>query len=146
MSSYSSSPPISRPNSRARSETPDLLESPEYTALSGGGGGGFNLADELAMAEESETEEAGFLAPQQNRTSVAISGYDGSEYGDIDDDSDGYLSDRVDVDEQQLIELVDEFTEENSQHGAIGQFISDLRNMRGQMDVENHARRYIHKI
>jgi hypothetical protein len=144
MSSYTSSPPVSRPNSRARSETPDILEPPEYSSLSGGGGG-FNLADELAMAEESETEEAGFLAPPPNMASVAISGYEGSEYGDIDDDSDGYLSDRVDVDEQQLSELVDEFTEESSRHGAVGQFISDLRNMRGQMDVENHARRYVQK-
>jgi hypothetical protein len=119
----------------ARSVTPDIIEPAT-------GNGGFNLADELAMAEESETEDSGFLGPTQNRTSIALSDYEGSEYGDIDNDSDGYLDNRVDVDAQALADLLSDFTEESIVYGVIGQFIDHLRNMRGQMDVENHARRY----
>jgi hypothetical protein len=143
MSSYEMSPPTSPGHSpqnsmHARSVTPDIIEPVNYAS----GSGGFNLADELAMAEESETEDSGFLGPAQNRTSIALSDYEGSEYGDIDNDSDGYLDNRVDVDAQALADLISDFTEESIVYGVIGQFIDHLRNMRGQMDVENHARRY----
>ena len=137
MSSYDDTSPVISPRNsiRARSETPDIIEPTEY------GSGGFNLADELAMAEDSD--EGVFLAPPQNRNSAGFSDYDGSEYGDPDDDSDGYLSDHVDVDEQQLSVLVEELVGRDVRSsGAIGRFIRDLRGMRGQMDVENNARRY----
>ena len=105
------------------------------------GGGGFNLADELAMAEDSECEDTGFLAPPANRASTSHSDYEGSEYGDPDEDSDAYLSERVDLHERELAELVEEFAAENTRQGVIGQFMTELRNMRGQMDVENNTRR-----
>jgi hypothetical protein len=138
MSTYS---PTSSPRHSlaARSITPDIIEPTDDFASSGG----FNLADELAMAEDSETEEAGFLAPPANRNSSALSDYEGSEYGDIDEDSDGYLSDHIDKEEQLLNALVQEYADGNAKEGAIGQFVEELRGMRGQMEVENHARRYI---
>jgi hypothetical protein len=137
MSTYS---PTSSPRHSlaARSITPDIIEPADDFASSGG----FNLADELAMAEDSETEEVEFLAPPTNRNSSALSDYEGSEYGDIDEDSDGYLNDRVDNEERLLNELVLEYAEGNAKAGVIGQFVEDLRGMRGQMEVENHARRY----
>lgn len=95
------------------------------------------------MAEDSETEEAGFLAPPANRNSSALSDYEGSEYGDIDEDSDGYLSDHIDKEEQLLNALVQEYADGNAKEGVVGQFVEELRGMRGQMEVENHARRYI---
>ena len=137
-----SSPPTSPRNSlHGRSGTPDIIE-PE------GGGGGFNLADELAMAEEDEEDNnnTGFLIPPVNRNSTVISDYEGSEYGDPDDDSDGYLSDHIDVDEVQLQRLVEEVTGNDAQSGIVGRFMQDLRGMRGQMVVENKARRYYANI
>jgi hypothetical protein len=136
MSSYDDTSPVISPRNsiRARSETPDIIEPAEFEP------GGFNLADELAMAEDSD--DGGFLAPSQNRNSAALSDYEGSEYGDPDDDSDGYLADHVGVDEQQLRGLVEEFVGRDVRSsGAVGRFIQDLRGMRGQMDVENNARR-----
>ena len=136
MSSYDDTSPVISPRNsiRARSETPDIIEPADFRS------GGFNLADELAMAEDSD--DGGFLAPPQNRNSAALSDYEGSEYGDPDDDSDGYLSDHVDVDEQQLRGLVEEFVGRDARSsGAIGKFVQDLRGMRGQMDVENNVRR-----
>ena len=105
-------------------------------------GAGFNLADELAMAEEEglEGHDTGRLSP----TKSAVSGrsdYDGSEYGDIDDDSDGYLDGRIDMDELELQGLVQEVS--GGKDGVINKFVQDLRGMRGQMDVENNARRYV---
>ena len=91
------------------------------------------------MAEDED--DTGFLAPPINRNSSVLGDYEGSEYGDPDDDSDGYLSDRVDVDEQQLQALVEEVTGKDAQSGVIGRFVQDLRGMRGQLDVENNARR-----
>ena len=144
MSSYGDdeSPPLSRQNSfQLRAETPDIIEpTDEFTSPTAGGG--FNLADELAMAEESDGENTGFLSPPKvrglgNRTSD----YEGSEYGDIDDDSDGYLSDHVDLNELQLQLLVEEVGAGRGGN-AVSLFVSDLRGMRGQMDVENLTRRY----
>jgi hypothetical protein len=141
MSSYEdTSPMISPRNSiHTRSETPDIIDPPNFTT-----GAGFNLADELAMAEDSEHEEnKGFLAPPQIRNTTALGDYEGSEYGDPDDDSDGYLSDHIDVEERQLLALVEEVTEKDARSGIVGRFVQDLRGMRGQMDVENNARRYV---
>lgn len=122
------------------SETSDIIEPEEFTPLSPLGG--VNLADELAMAEDSEHEKStGLLAPPQSRNSSSLSDYDGSEYGDIDDDSDGYLSNYINADQQQLNQLVEEVIERGAGNGVIGQFVQDLRGMRGQIDVENNARR-----
>lgn len=145
MSSYEPTSPISYDNEslNGRTGTPDILE-PEDLSFSGAAGGGFNLADELAAAEDSEHEnENGFLVAPQNRMNVIHSDYEGSEYGDIDDDSDGYLSDHVDLEEQQLNRLVEEYSGDKRRHGVIGKFIEELRNMRGQMEVENNIRRYL---
>lgn len=133
------SPTVSPRNSlrAVRSNTPDIIE-PEIPSLSAGGG--FNLAAELAMAEDGEGD--GYLSPPKNRGSTVLSDYEGSEYGDIDDDSDGYLNDHVDSDQQQLQVLVDEVTRKDASQGPIAQFVHDLRRMRGQLDVENNARRY----
>jgi hypothetical protein len=68
------------------------------------------------------------------------SDYEGSEYGDIDDDSDGYLSEHVDVNEVQLLQLAEEVGVGRGEN-AVSLFVSDLRGMRGQMDVENRTRR-----
>lgn len=92
------------------------------------------------MAEDGEGD--GYLSPPKNRGSTVLSDYEGSEYGDIDDDSDGYLNDHVDSDQQQLQVLVDEVTRKDASQGPIAQFVHDLRRMRGQLDVENNARRY----
>lgn len=138
MSSYDEpSPP---PSSHGpRSDTPDVIE-PAHLPQTGG----FNLAAELAMAEDHPDEgaEEGLLSAPVNRYSAGyFSDYEGSEYGDPDDDSDGYLSDHVDPDEVQLEGLVEEVTGENAPRNAVGKFVRDLRGMRGQMDVENGARR-----
>jgi hypothetical protein len=128
MSSYDDPSPLSSP----RSQTPDIIEPATP--------GGFNLAAELAAAEDSPGDDGdGHLAV--NRYSACyFSDYEGSEYGDPDEDSDGYLSQHVDPDERQLQSLVDEVaTPEN----VVGKFVHDLRGMRGQMDVENNARRYL---
>jgi len=144
MSSYEDDtyPSLSRQNSfQLRSETPDIIEQQnEFTSPTGGGG--FNLADELAMAEDSDEDNAeGFLAPPKGRGGVNMaSDYEGSEYGDIDDDSDGYLSEHVDVNEMQLLQLVEEVGAGRGEN-AVSLFVSDLRGMRGQMDVENRTRR-----
>ena len=142
MSSYEdvTSPPLSRNNSfHGRAETPDIVEPHDNDCTSPTAGGGFNLADELAMAEDSD-DNATFLAPPTMRGGNMVSDYEGSEYGDIDDDSDGYLTDHLDVNELQLQQLVEEVgvgKEEN----AVSRFVCDLRGMRGQMDVENRTRR-----
>jgi hypothetical protein len=145
MSSYENdtSPPLSRQNSfQLRSETPDIIEPHNEFTSPTGVGGGFNLADELAMAEESDGDNAAeFLAPPKGRGGVNMaSDYEGSEYGDIDDDSDGYLSEHVDVNEVQLLQLVEEVGVGRAEN-AVSLFVSDLRGMRGQMDVENRTRR-----
>jgi hypothetical protein len=94
------------------------------------------------MAEDSDHEDnTEFLAPPLDRNSMTVGDYEGSEYGDPDDDSDGYLSDHVDVDELQLQALVEEVAGKDARSGVVGQFIHNLRGMRGQMDVENNARR-----
>jgi len=141
MSSYD------RDSDYGGSDTPDIIIEDEMTLTmedddESGKRGGFNLADELAAAEdfEHEDEEEGHLVPNQNRLSFQ-SDYEGSEYGDIDEDSDGYLSDHVDLNELQLSELVKEFCG-NSHHGIIGKFIEKLRNMRGTINMENNVRRY----
>jgi hypothetical protein len=142
MSSYEDVSPVTSPRNSlyARPETPDIVETQEFTPLSPSGG--INLADELAMAEDPEHEDdTGFLAPPQNRNSSSLSDYDGSEYGDIDDDSDGYLSDYIDADQQQLNQLMEDVVEKGGRDGPIGQFVQDLRGMRGQMDVESNTRR-----
>ena len=142
MSSYDDTSSVNSPCEafHGRSETPDIIQPNEFGSPSAAGG--FNLADELAMAEDSDHEQGrGFLVPPQNRNSGVLSDYEGSEYGDPDDDSDGYLSDHVDLNELQLRALVEEFVGKDSKSGVIGQFVQDLRGMRGQMDVENNARR-----
>ena len=139
MSSYDDTSPVISPRNslHVRSGTPDIIE-PEFET----GGLGFNLADELAMAEDSEHEDnTEFLAPPLNRNSIIVSDYEGSEYGDPDDDSDGYLGDHVDVDELQLQALVEEIAGKDARSGVAGQFVQNLRGMRGQMEVENNARR-----
>src|SRR2546430_5175069 len=117
MSLYTSSPIASPRNSiRAGSVTPDIEAETEFA----GGLGGFNLADELAMAENSEDEngghideaDGGFLEVNSKRDSVQSlqslrsgrSDYEGSEYGDPDDDDgfDGYLCERVGREEIEL--------------------------------------------
>jgi hypothetical protein len=141
MSSYGDVSPLTSPRNsiRLRSESPDMIE-PAELGLSGA----FNLADELAMAEDSDHENGATLLvpPQLNRLGSALSDYEGSEYGDIDDDSDGYLSDHVDLNEQQLQALLDELATSDSRSGIIAQFVQDLRGMRGQMGVEDKVRRY----
>lgn len=136
------SPPLSRQNSfQLRADTPDIIEpSDEFTSPAGAGG--FNLADELAMAEDSDGENnAGYLSPPKGRgAGNRTSDYEGSEYGDIDDDSDGYLSEHVDVNEMQLLQLVEEVGTREAEN-TVSLFVSDLRGMRGQMDVENRTRR-----
>jgi hypothetical protein len=163
MSSFytSSSPIASSPRSslRGRSVTPDIIEPVEFSsgAGGGGGGGGFNLADELAMADNSDEDneeeeeggqtghldESGYLGIPTGRGSVLSvrSDYEGSEYGDIDEDDsdDGYLSDRVDTQEVELRKLVEEYS--LGGRNAVTTFVDELRGMRGQMDVENHTRR-----
>ena len=127
MSSYDDPSPLSSP----RSQTPDILE-PAAT-------GGFSLAAELAAAEDSPGADEEDRHLVVNRYSAAyFSDYEGSEYGDPDDDSDGYLSQHVDPDERQLQGLVEELT---TPENVVGKFVHDLRGMRGQMDVENNARR-----
>jgi hypothetical protein len=154
MSSYEAGSPVSaydRESLYARSETPEIVEPEDdltlhSTVSGGGGGGGVNLADELAAAEDFEDQdrEESHLAPSQNRMSVIQSDYEGSEYGDIDDDSDdGYLSDRVDLQEQQLLQLAREYTGDTSRDGTVYNFIEKLRNMRGTIDVENNVRRLV---
>jgi hypothetical protein len=134
MSSYEDTSPVLSPRNSldARSVSPEIIE-PEFS------GGGFNLADELAMAEDED--DTGFLAPSINRNSAVLGDYEGSEYGDPDEDSDAYLSDHVDLDEKQLQALVEEVTGKDARSGVIGRFVQDLRGMRGQLDVENNARR-----
>jgi hypothetical protein len=123
-----------------RAGTPDVVVL-EYTDMSiSTEQGGFNLADELAMAEDGEE---GLLGAPKRDSGTYHSDYEGSEYGDIDDDSDGYLSDHVEPHELQLQELAREYIPQNAQHGVIASFISKLRGMRGQMDVENNVRRYL---
>src|SRR5579862_393042 len=150
MSSYEPSSPVSasaydRDSIHGRAGTPDIIVEPDdETSFSRGVG--FNLADELAAAEdediEHEVQDGTFLEPPQNRTSLFQSDYEGSEYGDIDDDSDGYLSDHVDVEEQDLNELINEYTGNNVRYGLVGRFVEEIRNMRGTIEVENNVRRY----
>lgn len=161
MSLYTTSSPLASPRNslsslRAGSVTPDIIEpDPEFA----GDLGGFNLADELAMAENSDDEnmgridegESGFLQMNNsNRDSVQSihslrsigqSDYEGSEYGDPDDDDgfDGYLCERVGKEEMEFARLVEELERGGA---GVGRFVEELRGMRGQMDVENHARRY----
>ncbi len=155
MSLYTTSPVASPRNSfRAGSVTPDIEAEAEFA----GGLGGFNLADELAMAENSEDEnvghidgaDRGFLEVNSKRDSVqslrsarsvGLSDYEGSEYGDPDDDDgfDGYLCERVGREENEFGRLVEELEKGRA---GVGRFVTELRGMRGQMDVENHARRY----
>ena len=146
MPSYDDvSPRISPVNSfHPRSETPDIIEPADYDPLSPARG--FNLADELAMAEDSEheDEEELFQGPPQNGNSLTQHNYEGSECSDIDDDTDIFISDHIDADEQQLNALIEDVIRENTNHNFIGQFVNDLRGMRGQLGVENHARRYCH--
>jgi len=117
--------------------------------------GGFNLADELAMAETSDNEEedpamqegdSGFLGVMDGRTSGLSerSDYTGSEYEDVEEDGDGYLSERLDYEAVELRRLEMEFEREGGggQGSVVARFVEELRGMRGQMDVENHARRY----
>ena len=129
--------------------TPDIMI--ERTLSSAGG---FNLADELAMAETSDNEEedtamqegdSGFLGVTDGRLSGMSerSDYTGSEYEDIEEDGDGYLSERVDYEAVELRKL--EMELERGGGGGlsvVARFVEELRGMRGQMDVENHARRY----
>jgi hypothetical protein len=144
MSSCGDSSPTLSPRDpfRARSETPDIVEPPEFTSISSAGP--FNLADELAMAEDSEHEgdSARLLAPSWNRSSLVLSDYEGSEYGDVDDDSDGYLTGHINADERQLDDLAADVALKESKNGIITQFVEHLRCMRGQTDVENNAKRY----
>ena len=141
MSTYDDPSPPPSPCG-LRSETPDIIEPTEVDLAA------FNLAAELAMAEDNEhmgqQAERGFLAtPVVNRYSAGyFSDYEGSEYGDPDDDSDGYLSEHVNPDEIQLRGLVQDVIGENAPRDVVGKFVHDLRGMRGQMDVENNARRY----
>jgi hypothetical protein len=144
MSSYDDTSTRTSPRnslSTTRSETPDILEPSDIIA--NGASGGFNLADELAMAEEDceqKEDVESFLSPLKNNTiSVVMSDYEGSEYGNIDDDSDGYLSDHIDIGERQLHELAVEVTGKDMKYGIIRQFVDELRGMRGQMEVENNT-------
>jgi len=45
-------------------------------------------------------------------------------------------------DSEESQKLVEEITGQHAKNGVIGRFVQDLRGMRGQMDVENNARRY----
>jgi hypothetical protein len=124
-----------------RSETLDIIEpADDFRAT-----GGFSLAAELAMAEDEHAGQDGVLeVPVVNWHSAGhYNDYDGSEYGDPDEDSDGYLLDHVDPDEVQLRGLVEDVMGENAPRNAVGKFVRDLRGMREQMDVENNARRYL---
>jgi len=131
------SPVMSFTEDISRLSTPDIIiDSADLQT-----GAGFNLADELAMAEEEGLE--GHITGRLSPTKSALSGrsdYEGSEYGNIDDDSDGYLDGRVDMDELELQGLVEEVS--GGKEGVINRYVQGLRGMRGQMDVENNARRY----
>lgn len=150
MSSYTGSSPLPssrRSSLRERSVTPDIMIERDLSSA-----GGFNLADELAMAETSDNEEdpamqegdSGFLDVMDGRVSGLSerSDYTGSEYEDIEEDGDGYLSERVDYEAVELRRLEAELERGRGGQSVVARFVEELRGMRGQMDVENHARRY----
>ena len=144
MSSYDDPSPPPSPRD-LRSETPDIIEPTEDGPAAPYG---FNLAAELAMAEDDEhtgqeAERGLLITPVVNRYSAGyFSDYEGGEYGDPDEDSDGYLSQYVNPDDVQLRDLLEDVTGENIPRNVVGKFVHDLRRMRGQMDVENNARQY----
>ena len=120
--------------STSRCGTPNIIESTDFTDVSLGA---INLADELAMAEEVNQIDQRCLSPTKGYMTLISNNDDDDEnpyYQDIDHESN--------LKERQLNELADEVFGINTKDETIERFVKQLRDMRGQLDMENHTLRF----